>query len=120
MIALGLGVHKLSASTVTGRFRAICTSGFKNKTLTKSKYVGWLARYFRGSIYKSDIFEEALKSAYGSVELFGLRNETHQRPQHLARVAVTTTVDTECRLLTNYRWGDDKTYLGSHCRTWGT
>jgi hypothetical protein len=63
-----------------------------------------------GSIYQSGAIENALRSAYKPEELFGLRN-VEQVSSTWPRVAVTTTVESNCWLLANYNQGDSKRYL---------
>lgn len=111
MIALGLGVHSLSIDECMRRYRTLCDTGFESKALTKSAWLGWLASWFVESIYKTEPFESALRTLFGRKRLFGHRGNS-------SRVAVTTTVDTKCRLLANYNWGDGKRYLDSNISTW--
>jgi len=108
MIALGLGVEGRTAKTCITRFRDFTASGFEKKTLTKDKLLGWLARKIRGSIYRTDALESALSTVFSSDHehtLFGLR--------HPCRVAVTTTVSKELKLIANYHRGSKGRYLSS-------
>lgn len=52
-----------------------------------------------------------MKDIFGTKQLFGYRG-------HASRVAVTTTVSSETRLLASYHWGDDTWYLNSNVDTW--
>jgi len=118
MIALAMGVHKWNADKCIQKFRALCEGGFSVKWFTKTTGIGWLARWLRGSIYETGPLERALQKAYPSKGLFGLRRGTEGRLCNLARVAVTTTVNSECKLFANYNCGNSKYYLNSETNTW--
>ena len=68
-------------------------------------------RLFVNSIYQTGPLEEAMKEILRVKRLFGHHGNA-------SRVAVTTTVDSDCRLLANYNWGDGKRYLNSNIDTW--
>ncbi len=117
IIALGIGAQGLSAASCVSLYRAICREGFKPKTFTKAPGLSWLARWFRGSIYKSDAMATVLDQTFGStartdeISVFGMSNHT--------RVAITTTVGDDCRLIANYNHGGSERYLHSaRMRPW--
>lgn len=83
----------------------------EQKALTKSQWFGWATRLLTSSIYKIYELENALKAIFGTKTLFGYHNSA-------SKVAVTTTVSAETRLLANYHWGDHKRYLNAGVRTW--
>lgn len=111
MIALSLGIHNLSVEHCIVRFKSFCKKGFEDRLLTKSYWFGWFVRLFVNSIYKTEPLEEAMKEILRVKRLFGYRSNA-------SRVAVTTTVDSNCHLLANYNWGDGKRYLNSNIDTW--
>lgn len=91
-------------------FRDITSNGFVNKTGTNSAVVGWVARYFRGSIYKTESIEAALESAFSGREpanLFGISSGQQ------TKVAVTTTVGDHCYLIANNDRGGSGDYIHS-------
>lgn len=100
-------------SDCINRFRAFINAGFKNKPVTKARGIGWVARWFRGSIYRTEPLELGLQSAFdpGSFEQFyGLR--------HPCRVAVTTTAGADLKLIANYNRGGKGMYLNSQLGVW--
>jgi hypothetical protein len=100
-------------SDCIARFREFIDAGFKNKAATKTPGIGWLARWFRGSIYRTEPLELGLQSAFnpGSrQEFYGLRGPR--------RVAVTTTVGSELKLISNYNRGGNEMYLSSQLDVW--
>lgn len=109
-MALGLGIHNFSVQECIQHFKSVCRDGFKPNLLMDS-CLRWLATLFCRPVYKTEPLEKALKSILGSKRLFGHRNNA-------CRVAVTTTVDKENRLIANYNWGDRKRYLNSDMSTW--
>ncbi|OAQ67009.1 patatin-like phospholipase domain-containing protein [Pochonia chlamydosporia 170] len=111
LIALGLGIHNFNAQEMMRHFRSLCRDGMERKALTKSQWFGWAVRLLTSSIYKTYELENALKAIFGTKTLFGYHNGA-------SKVAVTTTVSAETRLLANYHWGDDKRYLNADVRTW--
>lgn len=118
MIALGLGVHRWDADQCIAKFRDLCHNGFKTNPLTKSMYFGWISRWLHGSIYETKALESSMKAVYGSERLFGLHRGTGDKLNTLTRVAVTTTVNSECKLFANYNCGDTKDHLNSNTDTW--
>ena len=116
MIALGLGAHNWSAEKCVETYKTLIQNGLQANLLTKSWFFGWIARFFRESIYSTPALEEALKAAYGqNQELFSLEPTTHN---HITRVAVTTTVETGRKIIANYRRGGSEEYLDSTMLTW--
>jgi hypothetical protein len=115
MIALGVGKHQWTVKRCISKYEYICEAGLDAKLLTKSWMFGWIARWFRESIYLSDALENALMKAYGEKELFSLSTMSHG---HTTRVAVTTTVHTDRKLFTNYKRGGSGEYLDSTSLTW--
>lgn len=115
LVALGLGQDKLSATQCIEKFKTICKTGFQLRAWAGLWRV--LSIWFSGSIYQSDAIENALRGAYKPEELFGLRN-IEQVSSSWPRVAVTTTVETDCWLLANYNQGDSKRYLKSGIATY--
>lgn len=119
MIALGIGDHNWTSRTCMEKFEHITQNGLEAKMLTKNWVFGWIARYFRDSIYSSAPLEKVLQEEYGDHLLFGL---DATRQSQTTRVAVTTTVHTECKLFTNYRRGgsgpSEVEYLDSQSCTW--
>lgn len=112
IIALGVGVQGRSATNCVPLYRSICRQGFKPKTFTKAPGLSWLARWVRGSIYQSNAMEFELDQAFESGGrnrsfVFGIANH--------ARVAITTTVGDDGRLIANYNRGDSERYIPS---TW--
>lgn len=111
MTAIGLGVHNLSTEECILRFKYLCGEGFHQRAFTKNSWIAWFVRMFAASIYKTDPLEESLRRNSGAKLLFGHRGNA-------SRVAVTTTVNSESRLLANYNWGDGERYLNSNILTW--
>jgi hypothetical protein len=111
LIALGLGIHNLSVEDCIMRFKSFCRKGFEDRLLAKSYWFGWFVRLFVNSIYKTGPLEEAMKQILRVKRLFGYHGNA-------SRVAVTTTVDSDCHLLASYNWGDGKRYLNSNIDTW--
>ncbi|ORY01180.1 acyl transferase/acyl hydrolase/lysophospholipase, partial [Clohesyomyces aquaticus] len=111
LIALGLGSHGLSAGECISRFKTFCDTGFEHNFLTKTAGIGHVARWLRSSTYKTNPLEDALKKMFGSRTFFG-------RSGNVARVAVTTIVGTDVKLLANYNWGVGTIYLDSIIDTW--
>jgi hypothetical protein len=110
---MGLGIQNHTAKDCTSKFRSICRDGFKNKFLTKTWGLGWLARWVRSSIYLTADMDKALLEAFGKsspTQVFGMKNH--------CRVAVTTTVDKDCNLIANYNRGGDDRYLNSELHLW--
>ncbi|KAK3936131.1 hypothetical protein QBC46DRAFT_367088 [Diplogelasinospora grovesii] len=111
LISLGLGVHNLSVEQCILHFKRLCQNGFRQRLLSKTRLIGWFVRLFVPSIYETEPLEESMKHIFREKQLFGHR-------ENASRVAVTTTVDSEFRLLANYNWGDGKRYLNSNIYTW--
>ncbi|KAK3349748.1 acyl transferase/acyl hydrolase/lysophospholipase [Lasiosphaeria hispida] len=109
VIALGLGVQGRTVPDCIERFRTFARTGFKEKTFTKGKLgLGWLARMVRTSIYHTEPLEVAMHTAFRPAfnqPVFGLQNP--------CRVAVTTTVNKELKLIANYNRGGKGRYLNS-------
>ena len=113
IIALGVGVQGRDVSSCISLYRDICKNGFKAKTGTKAPWLGWVGRWFRGSIYKTDAMESALHAAFDRKApdtVFGMSNH--------ARVAITTTVGDKGRLIANYNRGGSEKYLDSELPLW--
>ncbi|KAF9887744.1 hypothetical protein FE257_009697 [Aspergillus nanangensis] len=113
IIALGLGVQDRTVEDCIDCFSVMINHGFKRKSLTKSRGIGWLARLFRGSIYHTEALERALHHVFHPgdyQQLYGLR-----RP---CRVAVTTTVGTDLKFIANYNRGGTGSYLNSQLGIW--
>ncbi|KAF3272372.1 hypothetical protein TWF970_010094 [Orbilia oligospora] len=90
LVAMGIGIQKLTAKECTSKFRSICRDGFDHKFLTKTWVVGWVARWCRDSIYVEEALEKALQEAFSdppATQVFGMKDP--------CRVAVTTTVGTD-------------------------
>jgi hypothetical protein len=120
MIALGLGQHKWSIDKCISKYEDITRTGFDAKSMTKWWGIGWVARWFRQSIYLSKPFETALSAAFGKDrQLFGLTiSENCKSTRNLPRVVVTTTVDKDLKVFANYDRGGSGDYLTSKCLTW--
>ncbi|RDW63044.1 patatin-like phospholipase family protein [Aspergillus mulundensis] len=122
MIAIGLGVHRWSVGDCIAKFRNICASGFVANGLANTWAIRWVYRMFQRSIYKTIPLETSLRKAYPDQGFFGLSpaSPSVRDVVHQPRVAVTTTVGTECRLIANYHAGsnDDDGYLDSRLLTW--
>jgi hypothetical protein len=106
IIALGLGVQGRTVDDCLTRFRTFSRTGLKKKILTKTKFVRWAGKFIRSSIYRTKDLEQALYNAFSpaaSQNLFGVRNS--------CRVAVTTTVHKELKLIANYNRGDERYIL---------
>ncbi|KFY85571.1 hypothetical protein V498_07704, partial [Pseudogymnoascus sp. VKM F-4517 (FW-2822)] len=113
IITIGLGVQGRKVSDCIDRFRKFIDAGFKSKPVTKVRGIGWVARWFRGSIYRTQPLEQSLQGAFlpGSFEQFyGLKGP--------CRVAVTTTVGDDLKLIANYNRGGNGMYLNSELRVW--
>lgn len=118
LIALGIGKYYWTAQECIEKFEGFVNTGFVNKPFTMAWATSWIARWFRGSIYKSDVFEWALASRYKDRPFFGLASASNG---HIVRVAVTTTVGTDRKLIANYRrggTGPSGEYLDSTSPTW--
>lgn len=76
----------------------------------------WFGRQF--TYFPTSSMTEALRQAYQSQTLLGIKSIPGMACSSLPRVAVTTTVDDESRLLTNYRTGDGQRYLGPTLETY--
>lgn len=75
--------------------------------------LGWASRLYHGSIYRSDGMVEALSGAFLQARplvVYGMSNH--------ARVAVTTTVGVDGRLIANYNRGGSGIYLNSELPLW--
>lgn len=126
LIALGIGVHRWSTETCIEKFKEICHSGFKKNFLASIPVIGpFSSRWLYGSVYDTTRFEEVLKTAFSDELFFGTCTFVAQdrNPSQLPiwpRVAVTTTVDTECKLFANYNTGAVTAgdYLDSSLNTW--
>ncbi|KAI1388650.1 uncharacterized protein F4822DRAFT_437371 [Hypoxylon trugodes] len=109
-IVLGLGAHNFGVQECTLQFKRFFQMALESKFLTKSLF-GPIARLITSSIYKTEPLEAAMKDTFGTQRLFGHYGNT-------PRVAVTTTVNSDSRLLANYHWGDERRYLNSDINTW--
>ena len=113
---MGIGAHNWDAGTCMDKYRDLSVHGLVEKRGTKLKYVGWLVRLFRHSIYVTSDLEKALVNAYATQRFFALNPFLTESCQQV-RVAVTTTVNTadkaELRLFTNYNSGGKGHYLSS-------
>jgi hypothetical protein len=89
----------------------LCSAALKRKPVLQIPVINWFAKFFVSSIYETEPLDEGLKEAFGSKQLFGHQGDG-------SRVAVTTTVNAECRLLTSFNWGDGNRYLDSNIQTW--
>lgn len=123
LIALGIGIHRWDTEQCTAKFHEICRSGFITRTLAKTPLIGWISRWIQGSIYDTTALESSLRKAYPEYDLFGLSASSPQDGNllHRPRVAVTTTVGSDCKLFTNYNAGStggDDYYLNSSLSTW--
>jgi hypothetical protein len=116
MIALAIGKYYWDASTCLYKYRQIIEKGLQHKPLTKS-WFSWLALVFRKSIYSSEHLESALRTVYTERQLFGLTPKS-DKLIHLPRIAVTTTVGTDSRLIASYDYGEKDEYLNSIAKTW--
>jgi hypothetical protein len=110
LVALGIGVHRWSTETCIEKFNEICRSGFKVNFLASIPVIGPVAGWLHGSIYDTTRLEEALETAFSDNRFFGRCPSVAQdkNPSQLPiwpRVAVTATVDTECKLFANYNTG---------------
>jgi hypothetical protein len=87
------------------------------KFIAKTIGVGLIARWLYKSIYDSKIVEDALKSAFSNdCCLFGIsrdRDDNTDANLNFPSVAVTTTVNRECKLFTNYNLGNYKQLDGA-------
>ncbi|KAK3900585.1 hypothetical protein C8A05DRAFT_17128 [Staphylotrichum tortipilum] len=113
IIALGIGIQGRDASSCTSLYRDICRDGFKPKTGTKAPVVGWVARWCRGSIYKTSAMESALNTAF-----IGKTPKTVYGMSNQVRVAITTTVREQGGLIANYNRGGSGRYLNSELPLW--
>lgn len=119
--ALALGVYKKSATNFIPHFKEICNGGFsKEDPGSKSEKSFWeyLNTFFTFSpgrndakpLYFSENLRKSLQEFFESKShrkkgFFGLNNH--------CRVAVTTTVASECQLIANYTRGDHGRYMYS-------
>lgn len=123
LIALGIGVHRWNTEQCIAKFHEICRSGFSERILAKVPVIGWVSRWIQGSIYDTTAFERSLSKAYPKYNLFGLSpgSPLDGNLLHRPRVAVTTTVSSDCKLFTNYNAGSsggEDYYLNSSLSTW--
>ncbi|KAL4987485.1 hypothetical protein BDW68DRAFT_177857 [Aspergillus falconensis] len=122
LIALGLGSHRWTLDTCIAKFNDICRSAFVPNFLTTVRGLGWISRWIYGSIYITPPLEHSLMEAYSSQGVFGLLPAAPQHGGviHQPRVAVTTTVGTDCKLIANYNAGSSgaSDYLNSSLQTW--
>ena len=107
-----MGVHGWNADQSVQKFHELSKNGFLTKILAKHSLFGWLARWVYGSIYDTESLKPALQTAYTYKSLFELRLGESQ-PNPLTKVAVTTTVNSECKLFANYDCMDSKSHLNS-------
>ncbi len=82
----------------------------------RSWFVSWFG--YRFSYFPTSAIREALRRAYLPQKLLGIKSANGRLCGSLTRVAVTTTVDSDCRLLANYCTGDGERYLGSSLQTY--
>ncbi|OCL10312.1 FabD/lysophospholipase-like protein [Glonium stellatum] len=120
LIALSLGAQKWDSGTCIDKFQALCQRGFLKKFLMTTRGVGVVSRWLRGSIYDSAVLEKALQAVFPDENFFGLRIDAAQKLLHCPRVAITTTVESQCKLFTNYNCGgaEGTDYLSSSLSTW--
>ena len=120
MIALGLGEHQWSLDRCMESYETLSRDGLDSRLATKWWGIGWVARMFRDSIYAPEALETALQKAFGTEhEMYSLKTiNAPSNTKHLPRVAVTTTVDEELKVFTNYDMGGTDDYLGSRSLTW--
>jgi hypothetical protein len=84
---------------------------------------GSLATWYHGSIYDSAALQQSLEEILSSSRIFyGLSPfmSPNGNLHHCPRVAITTTVETECRLFANYSPGKHARplHLKSSLATW--
>jgi len=108
IISLGIGIQDLSAGACLNRFHEFTRTGFTKKWMNKTKLFSPLGRFIRSSTYSTPELERAFQTAFRpntTQDVFGIQNSR--------RVAVTTTVNNELRLIANYNRGDANRYLQS-------
>ncbi|KAF3911199.1 hypothetical protein AA313_de0210078 [Arthrobotrys entomopaga] len=122
IIALAIGIQNYNVKEFAHLFEDICTRSFAYnhhaKDLLKSA-VRWL---FTTSWYWTENIEKVLE------DVFTLKDDASSRksPSHLfglenhCRVAVTTTVGQDCKLIANYNSGGNDTYLNSNVSVYTT
>jgi hypothetical protein len=124
LIALGLGINRWSIGKCLAEFKSLAVKVFQAKPLAKTSFIGWFMRLFYESIYDSDIVEAALKTCFSSTPLFGISRDDMStlNSNYCSRVAITTTIDTDCRVFTNYHssFQDPKFYLSPWTSVWET
>jgi hypothetical protein len=123
MIALGTGLHRWDADTCIEKFLYMSREGLKKKAFTTTPIIGVGMRWFLEAIYDTMKLEDTMKKAYPEENLFGLRPPTGtdgktRKLEHLPRLAVTTTVQSEARLLCNYNNSGLNQYLNSNVLSW--
>lgn len=96
---------------------------FKEKLFAKTWGIGWVFRSFYEAIYDTKTLESSLQSIFSSKPFFGIsRNDSATVGSHVnhTRIAITTTVDTNCRLFTNYQANDEESelYLDPNTKVW--
>ncbi|KAK0713589.1 hypothetical protein B0T26DRAFT_753678 [Lasiosphaeria miniovina] len=116
--ALKLAKDGQSAANCLETFELIVKGGFSRSVIYS--FYSWWASWFdnRLSYFSTSSIREALPLAYRSQTLLGIKSANGMLCSSLTRVAVTTTVDNGCRLLTTYCVGDGQRYLGSSLQTY--
>jgi hypothetical protein len=120
MIALGIGVHGWDSETCMAKFRAISENGLILRRWAKTLGIpiGIAITRVTKSLYATSPLEQAMQDAYPSPDnFFGLRRSTSGL-QSTPRVAITTLVNKETKLLTNYHCGGSSSYLRSDSPSW--
>ncbi|KAK6531863.1 hypothetical protein TWF694_003028 [Orbilia ellipsospora] len=110
IITLAIGIQGYKAAEFAPLFKTIYTQSFadyhhRTEGFAETNF-GWV--FYSKSWYWTANIKKALKDAFGKKapsQLSGLRNH--------CRVAVTTTVGQQCKLIANYNKGDTDKYLKS-------
>ncbi|KAK6354320.1 hypothetical protein TWF730_008727 [Orbilia blumenaviensis] len=106
--ALSLGVQASYATDFVESFKDIWKTSFSNQQQGLGFLHNFIKWWWLTSVYFTENVEEALQACFQRIrnqKLFGLRNH--------CRVAVTTTVDSETKLIANYQRGGTGKYLSS-------
>ncbi|MCJ1466187.1 hypothetical protein MMC07_004806 [Pseudocyphellaria aurata] len=123
LIAIGIGINRWDLVTCLQTLKNLTKAIFKEKPFAKAWGIGWVSRLLYESIYDTKRLESHLQTIFSSKPFFGIsRNESATAGSGVShtRIAITTTVDTSCRLFTNYQVHDEESslYLDSNTKVW--
>lgn len=116
-------MNKWDLVTCLYKLKDLTKTVFKEKPFAKAWGLGWVFRFFYGSIYDTNILESSLQSIFSSKPFFGIsRNDAASADSSVNHpsIAITTTVDTDYRLFTNYQANGEGSnlYLDPNTKVW--